>query len=200
MLSALTKNIQYGLATSGAYCLALCAVGSLLLPPSSMPVAALEYTDRSVAESQPTFQLIEGKPVRIVVPGSDIDIVLDEGYYSPTDESWTLSDTHAQFAMMSVLANNHSGNTFVYGHGTDSIFGNLSTRPPIEGSVAILYTAEGYVFEYEFDSSRSVTPTETSALDYSGPPVLTIQTCTGTFSEWRTMYRFGFKQAYKLAT
>lgn len=199
MFDTWTKHLRYGFMASGAYCLALCGVGSLLLPPSSTPVAALEAAAPAVVDTAPVFQLVEGKPVRIVVPGSGIDIALDEGYYNAADGSWTLSDTHAQYAMMSVLANNHSGNTFIYGHGTDTVFGGLSTTPPTEGSVAVVHTAEGHVFEYEFESSRSVTPTETSVLDYTGPPVLTVQTCTGAFSEWRTLYTFGLLRVHEAA-
>lgn len=196
MLAAWIQNIRYGLMASGVYCLALYAVGSLLLPPSSTPVAAKEMATLSQEATvvEPSFQLITGKPVRISIPDSGIDVPLDEGLYNASDGSWTLSDTRGQYAMMSTLANNLSGNTFVYGHGTDPVFGKLSTTPPNTSSLAYIYSAEGRVFEYVFQSSRSVTPEETSVLDYSGPSQLMVQTCTGAFSEWRTLYTFSFQR------
>lgn len=193
MLDIWVKNFRYGLLASGMYCLVLSIVGGILVPPAMPPVAALEQpAARERVQKKLAFTLITGKPIRLVVPASGIDIPLDEGFYNTNDGTWTLSDTHAQYAMMSVVANNHSGNTFVYGHGTDQVFGRLNTAPPAAGSIASIYTAEGHVFEYLFQNSKSVTPTDTSALDYDGPPILTVQTCSGNFSEWRTMHRFTF--------
>lgn len=143
---------------------------------------------------QPEFVLISGKPVRLVVPASGIDLPVDEGYYDEATGAWTLSSTHAQFAMMSLLANNRSGNTFIYGHGTHTVLGKLVTTPPTSGSIANIYTDNGHIFSYTFQSSRDLPPSDTSVFSYTGPPILTIQTCTGSVSEWRTMYQFTFNK------
>lgn len=142
----------------------------------------------------PEFILVSGKPVRIVIAASNIDLPIDEGYYSPEDGSWTLSSDHAQYAMMTTLANNASGNTFIYGHGTDQVFAKLATSPPAAGSQAIIYTDNGHILSYTFDASRDLAPDDTSVFDYEGPSILTIQTCSGAVSEWRTMYQFSFNK------
>lgn len=142
----------------------------------------------------PAFIPISGKPVRLVIPDSNIDLPIDEGFYNETDGSWTLSDFHLQYAMMTMLANNHTGNTFIYGHATDRVLGTLTRQTPTVGSLAQVYTDNGHIFTYKFQSSRSLTPDDTSIFSYSGPPILTVQTCTGSVSEWRTMFTFTFEK------
>ncbi|MNH26302.1 Sortase family protein [compost metagenome] len=127
-----------------------------------------------------------------MITDSNIDLPINEGFYNEADGSWTLSDFHLQYAMMTMLANNHSGNTFVYGHATDQVLGPLVQNPPAVGSLAQIYTDNGHVFTYAFQSSRTLTPNDTSIFSYSGPPILTVQTCTGSISEWRTMFTFTF--------
>lgn len=143
--------------------------------------------------AEPKFILISGKPIRIVIAELGIDLPVDEGNYNSADGSWTLSENHAQYAMMTVLANNHSGNTFIYGHGTDQVFGRLGNSPPSVGSVALVYTDNGHVFSYSFQYLANVPPEDTSVFNYQGPPILTVQTCTGAVSEWRTMFHFKFE-------
>jgi len=140
-------------------------------------------------------KVISGTPVRIVIASSGIDLPLDQGDYNPADDSWTLSETHAQFAVMSSLPNNHAGMTFVYGHGTDAVFGKIGTNHPPAGTTAELYTDNGHIFTYTLQTVKDYEPTDTSLLDNTatGSPRLVVQTCTGIFSEWRTMFIFSFK-------
>jgi sortase (surface protein transpeptidase) len=136
--------------------------------------------------------LISGQPVRVVMPTSAIDIPLDPGYYNPNSETWTLSGYRAQFDMNSSLANNIGGDSFIYGHNNDFVFGSLRHNTPQTGAIAYIYTSNGHIFQYSFSQVYSIGPTDTSVLFNSGPPTLTIQTCTGSLNEWRTMYVFNF--------
>lgn len=135
---------------------------------------------------------IAGRPVRIVIPASNVDLPVDEGYYDSSSNSWTLSGYHAQFAMISTLANNVAGDTFIYGHNNNYVFGALRHVMPAVDARALIYTDNGHIFVYKFQKSFSLAPSDTSVLSYSGPPIMTIQTCTGSINEWRTMYRFDF--------
>lgn len=198
------QKLNFFLTTGGLYLGTICfvyyivvaAIVTPILPPH-IATTVIEQPKKSApppVKQQPEFVLISGKPVRLVVPASGIDLPVDEGYYNDATGTWTLSSSHAQFAMMTLLANNHSGNTFIYGHGTDRVLGQLISKPPTIGSIAEIYTDNGHVFTYTFQSSRDMTPTDTSVFSYSGPPILTIQTCTGPVSEWRTMYQFAFNK------
>ena len=164
-------------------------------PPSASAESILKpkpTVSKSAVAPQPP--LVSGKPVRIVIPASGVDLPVDEGHYNPTDDSWTLSGLRAHFAMMSSPANNRGGVTFVYGHNNNNVFGALRHVTPMPGAVAQVYTDNGHIFEYVFETSANVTPADTSALQYQGPPILTILTCTGSINEWRTLYKFNFSR------
>jgi len=150
------------------------------------PVSALAVQHQAV---------ISGRPVRIAIPASGVDLPIDPGYYNVATGEWTLSGYRAQFAVSSALANNAAGDTFIYGHNNNYVFGALRHHTPLPDSPAIIYTDTGHVFTYIFVGSTSFVPDDTSALTYSGPPMLTIQTCTGSLNEWRTMYRFRLEEA-----
>lgn len=135
-----------------------------------------------------------GRPMRLVIPGSSIDIPVNEGYYDSADNSWTLSGYYAQFAMISTLANNIGGETFIYGHNNDFVLGALRHKTPAPGATALLYTDNGHIFSYSFQSATSLGPSDTAVLNYAGPPILMIQTCTGSLNEWRTEYTFAFSK------
>ena len=139
-------------------------------------------------------KVISGKPNRIVISTAGIDLPIDDGTYDPATNTWTLSKTHAQFAVMTAPANDHAGTTFVYGHGTDAVFGKIGTNRPPAGTVAQLYTDSNHIFFYTLQVVRDYQPTDTSLLDDTadGPPRLIIQTCTGALSQWRTMFIFTF--------
>jgi LPXTG-site transpeptidase (sortase) family protein len=133
---------------------------------------------------------VTGRPVRIVIPTANIDLQIDKGEYNPNDNSWTLSNKNAQFAMPTSLANNQSGNTFIYGHNSKAVFGTLPKVKP--GDKATVYTDEHRTFTYTFVDAENVKPEDTSVLLYKGPPIMTIQTCSGSLNEWRRMFTFKF--------
>lgn len=183
------------------YLLTIGVVGYALQPSRllSTPVQAQQH--KPTIKHEPVtsrFVLISGEPVRIVIPDYGIDLPVDEGTYNESG-AWTLSDTRAQFALISAPANNAGGNTFIYGHGTDAVFGKLGTTIPAPGTIAKIHTANGYVFTYRFAEAHNLTAADTWVFDdvTSGPPHLTVQTCTGSFSEWRTMFTFAFEKVEK---
>jgi sortase (surface protein transpeptidase) len=152
----------------------------------------LTKTTRTELEADQVIKVIAGLPVRVVIPASAIDIPVDPGYYNPDTDTWTLSGYRAQFDMSSMLANNTGGDSFIYGHNNDFVFGSLRHTTPQIGAIAYVYTANGHIFQYSFSQVYSIGPTDTSVLFAGGPPTLTIQTCTGSLNEWRTMYIFNF--------
>lgn len=170
------------------------AVGFTLLAlrpaPSVASADSILKSQVQVARELPP--LIMGKPTRLVIPDSGIDLTVEDGIYNPSDKSWTLSGYNAHYALFSYLANNRSGMTFIYGHNNNSVFGALRRVTPTAGAKALIYADNGRIFEYSFESSASVTPNDTSILKYQGPPILVIMTCTGTLNEWRTIYKFNF--------
>lgn len=170
--------------------------GWYLLQPSSTSKNIAHAAPKNVQPTKvtPKIAAVSGKPVSIVIPAANIDLPVTDGHYSELDGSWTLSDTNAQFATITMPPNNISGNTFIYGHGTDPVFARLANTPLAIGAQALIYTDNGHIFSYLYQSTREITPDDTSVFDYEGPPILTIQTCTGMFSEWRSLYQFSFEK------
>ena len=146
--------------------------------------------------NSPYKKIMAGLPSRIVLPDLGIDLPIDPGFYNPADKSWTLSGYRTHYAMVTTLPNNHDGNTFIYGHNNKYVFGPVKSIQP--GQKALVYTQNNYIFTYSYVSTVGVEPDDTSVFDYSGPPILTIQTCSGNWNEVRQMYTFKFQNFNKL--
>lgn len=139
--------------------------------------------------------IVIGKPVRIVIPSLNITLAIDEGNYNPADASWILSDYNAQFAMPTHLANDQTGNTLVYGHNSKHVFGPLKQLQP--GAVVEILTDNNHLFYYKLQSVHSIQPDDVSIFAYEGPPILTLQTCSGNWNELRTMSTFTLERVVK---
>lgn len=145
----------------------------------------------AITQAMPA-RIIAGSPIRVVLPDSGIDLQVDRGVYDKESNSWTLSGYNAQFAEVTALANNYSGNTFIYGHNNKYVFGHIKNIQP--GQKALIYTDNNHVFSYSYVSTVGVDPSDTSVLDYRGPSILTIQTCSGNWNEVRQLYKFKFQK------
>lgn len=135
--------------------------------------------------------LISGKPIRIHIPRIGINLSIIEGDYDPRANAWTLTEDKAQFARMTDMANNESGNTFIYGHNTAAVFAPLASLKA--GDKAIITTSNGRNFTYVFNGQKLVNPDTTSILATSQKPIMTLMTCEGIFSEARRVAIFDFK-------
>lgn len=162
----------------------------LSLPASPVTVAIKNNSTPNVTEV-PT---IAGKPVRIIVPARNIALPVIDGYYNQKTGDWTLTNDKAQFATVTSLANNKAGSTLIYGHDTSRVFKRLEQLQP--GDEAQVVTDDGHVFVYRYRSGVDVKPTDTSILHYSGPAVLTLQTCSGSWSQNRKLMTFDFVEVH----
>lgn len=133
-------------------------------------------------------QVISGTPTKIALPSLGLDITVDPGIYNSIDHTWTLSPSHAHFAEPSMPPNNKQGNTLIYGHNNDYVFGLL--RNIHAGDTAIITADNGHRFYYSFVSAENVKPDNMIVFQYQGPPTLVIQTCTGNWNEWRKLSTF----------
>ena len=154
-------------------------------PISSEPIALA--APRQKVEPAP-LNINLGIPNRIVVEGVGIDLPVRTGSYDAANQTWTLDTSSAFYADRSVPVNDSNGTTLVYGHAQWGLFARL---PEIsEGATAQVYTDSGKVFSYIFQSTRQVTPDDTSVFVNSGAPTLALQTCSGPFDTYRTLVSF----------
>jgi hypothetical protein len=193
------QKARYGANLGAIYLLTIAFAWYAVHPHTTFKSVAITKAEQRphLIAAKPGVTEISGLPIRIVIPGSSwnglvVDLPVDQGYYDSASNSWTLSGRHAQFAMVSSLANNVGGDTYIYGHNNDYVFGALRHVTPTVGAIALLYTSNGHIFSYKFVSATNVAPDITSVLKYQGPPIMTIQTCTGSLNEVRTLYRYAF--------
>lgn len=137
----------------------------------------------------PAQSRIEGTPVELAIPSLDMVLPIIPGTYNELTRTWTLTTDKVQFANITPPPNNEGGNTFLYGHYRKNVFANLHNIAP--GDIATIKTENGRTFYYRYVSSRIVDPTDSEdVFNYSGKPIVTIQTCTGLFYEKRQLFTF----------
>lgn len=136
---------------------------------------------------------IKGTPNHIELPAVGISLEVIPGYYNKTTQAWTLSNTQAMYATVTAPANNHDGNTFIYGHNKPAVFYKLLQIKV--GDQAIVTTSNGHRFAYKMVSRRDVKPNDGSLFTYQGPPILTLQTCSGFWYQNRSLFVFDLVEA-----
>lgn len=166
---------------------------SVLAAPgqTTAAVAPVETKPEPVAP-----KTISGHPIRVEAPTVGVDMPVVDGFYDAVANEWTLYDDKAQFGAMTSEPNDNSGQTFIYGHATQRVFGKLLNMKA--GEETYVYSSNGYKFTYKLKETQTVTPTNTGILNYNGGPRLLLQTCVGTFSESRKFLIFDFVKVEKI--
>jgi LPXTG-site transpeptidase (sortase) family protein len=178
----------YGIIT----CANVLIIGMFFLVSTPAPVLAVYHPP--VHHLKPKV-IIQGIPIRVVVPSVGIDLPIQIGIYNPIDSSWTLGTDSAFYANASVPANNNNGTTLIYAHAQTGLFGELTAIQP--GATAQVYTNSGAVFSYTYQSLQEVDPSDTSIFSVNTLPTLTLQTCTGDWSQYRALYSFTLTEVSK---
>lgn len=188
----------------GLIVLGLIGIVPMLFNNDNVAVAANQSASAQVAapitevkKQDPVApQTISGHPVRIVASTVGVDMPVVDGFYDSTTGGWTLYSDKAQFAAMTTEPNNTSGQTFIYGHATQRVFGKLLNMHV--GDQVDVYTSNGYKFTYTLKQTEVVTPQNTSILGYTGSPRLLLQTCVGAWSENRKFFILDFTSVEKV--
>ncbi len=131
---------------------------------------------------------LQGKPSRLLIPRLGLDLQVADGTYNAKSKTWTLSKDKAHYALITALANNQAGNTFIYGHNRREVFANLSRLQP--GDMVVVHTDNGHTFTYSFRSAYDTNPNDDSLFAYHGKPILTMQTCSGIWYQNRRLFTF----------
>lgn len=185
----------------------LCSAGVAIVTPLGLSWVEQRQAAATAPVSQQPFVsntppalpdkpgVIKGTPRHITIKSLGIDVTVADGSYDARTNQWTLNEDSAFYATPTNPINSDSGNTFIYGHATQKIFGNL---PRIQKDAEVTVTTDnGYVFTYTYVTKETVKPTDVAALEYSGKPRLTLQTCTGFWNQTREMVYFELKDYYK---
>ncbi len=151
---------------------------------------------QAAPQPNPGPTLVQGKPAKLIIKSLNMNLKVVDGIYNQNNGSWTLSLDKAHFALPSVMPNNESGNTLIYGHYRPEVFAYLHLIQP--GAKAQIITENGYIFSYTFTGSKNYNPSDTSIFAYQGPPQLTIQTCSGSWFQNRQLFTFKYNGYKKL--
>lgn len=142
----------------------------------------------SVAPAVSDPEALRGTPVRLLIPEIGIDNQIIPGVFDSQTGQWTLTLDKVQHAVMTYEPNNAEGLTFLYGHNRRAVFAKLPSIK--EGALAEIKTDNGLTFRYKFTGSVTTNPEDIALFDYSGQPMLVLQTCTGLFYQNRELFSF----------
>ena len=137
--------------------------------------------------------VIEGTATRIQIPSLHLDLPVIDGYYNKQAKTWTLTEDKVQYATTTPENNNQEGNTFLYGHYRRGVFETLHTIQP--GAQVIITTDNNHTFTYRYRSAYVTNPNDDSLFKYQGPPIMTIQTCSGAWYQNRQLFVFDLVSA-----
>lgn len=135
---------------------------------------------------------VTGRPSRLQILSLGIDLVVADGRYNEKTKTWTLSKDKAHYAIGTPPLNNKEGNTFIYGHNRKEVFQKLSR---IKKGAEVVVTADnGKQFVYQFVSAYETHPNDDTLFSYEGPPILTLQTCSGMWYQNRQLFTFNLTE------
>src|SRR5437660_671293 len=102
------KHVRFFSSAAIIYAMTIAFAAYVLQPVRhpSRPAVLASSVQASRASLVSRTGEIAGRPVRLSIPDSGIDLPVDPGYYDSASQSWTLSGYRAQFAMISTPANN----------------------------------------------------------------------------------------------
>lgn len=184
-------KVRYYFSVSALYALTLFFAFSAFGLPNTWKgekQQTIVHAEPRVPKPKKKIIVTSGKPVRILIPRIGIDLPVSDGAFNPADNSWTLSDNQAHFALPSVVPNDYSGNSLIYGHNYGWVFGKLQSLSA--GDTMQLFADNGHIFTYVYEGSTALSPDDTSVFTSKGYPTVTVQTCTGRWNEIRQMHRF----------
>ncbi len=175
------------------------AVVSMFVAISQTPPVVAMY--QSVPIFSPVVKkqikpIKSGIPNQLVIESLGIDLDVGVGSYNPKTGDWTVDATRAFYADVSMPLNDYLGTTLIYGHAQWPVFGNLHSIQP--NSKAILYTNNGYIFSYVYQSMQQVLPSDTSVFRNNGDPILVLQTCSGAWDAYRSLFTFKLESVGKI--
>lgn len=138
---------------------------------------------------------LKGVPNRIVVPSLSIDLPVVSQSYSQALKTWPVAATTANYATETAQINNLKGQTLIYGHNNQVVFGPLLSIEP--QAQAFVYTANGHIFEYEYSGSQDISPSQVGviAIMAKAPAGLNLITCDGAFYQYRHVMNFKLTRA-----
>lgn len=136
-----------------------------------------------------------GIPRSLLIPEINLNLAVKNGEFS-SNGTWTLDNTHAFYAVQSMPLNVSQGTTLIYGHNISAVFKRLTELKP--GAVLQITTENNLLFTYEYSFVSEVDPSNVSVFSATNSPNVTLQTCSGPWDQYRSMYTFRYKSVEQI--
>lgn len=136
-----------------------------------------------------------GVPIKLSISELGLSLGVQKGQFN-VDGSWTLDDSNAFYAVGSMPLNTAQGTTLIYGHNIDPVFKRLHNLKP--GATLKIITENHLEFTYEYSFVSQVEPTDISVFNVNNAPNVTLQTCSGPWDQFRSMYTFRYKSVERI--
>ena len=207
-LFAIVKNPKLRLYFLGAFIYVV--IASIIL----IPVIKREHTEQVVKaqlsqtlkqNQKKNYQMprVSGTPVSISISRLGINLPIAPGEYNPRTHTWTLNSrdvfTDNNIDPNPIISTEQARTTFLYGHDIPGVL--VKTSELVFGDRMTLTTNNGYAFNYYYDNSAVVAPTDTSIINQpnTGDPV-ELMTCTGIWYQSRHVMYFRLLSVNKVTS
>lgn len=198
MAGALRHKLAFHASVALLNISAVAAVGFAHLLPAlePRPVVAAPPPVAQPAPAPVKPAIKSGIPVRVAAPSVDVDLPVKNGTYNAATGTWTLGYDSAYYATPTVPVNTGGGTTLIYGHDLPGIFHALHQLQP--GAQLAVYTDNGFIFRYRLERVQQVSPQDVTSLRSNGRPTVLLQTCSGIWSQYRTLFSFRLTSVERL--
>lgn len=129
-----------------------------------------------------------GTPKEIIMPSINTALQINAGNYTPEKDSWNISDHAAFFAQESAPLMSEKGNTIIYAHNKDILFGNINKLGP--GDVITIKDDNNISHNFEYLSKIEVSPRDPSVFYELEDYKLVLLTCSGLLDQNRLLVFF----------
>ncbi len=150
---------------------------------------ATERVENAISEYSDKQSLKD--PAELSIPRISLYKSIEPGIYDTTQDKWNVSADHPHFATVSMQPNIFGGNTVIYAHNSDDLFGHLD-KLQSDDTVQVKLK-NGKTFIYEYSSSKEVSPLDVSIFTNNGSHQLVLLTCTGKKNSMRRVVFLNLK-------
>lgn len=132
---------------------------------------------------------VNTQPTAIAVPQLSLSLPVELGVYNNKNATWSISDKAAYYAQPTSRLTNTGGQTVLYAHNKNNLFGKIKQLNP--GGIVVITDDKNQQWIYTLQSSKKVSPANTEVM-YETPasPKLVLITCDGLFDEYRKLLYF----------
>ncbi len=127
-------------------------------------------------------------PAALSIPNIQLEVLIEDGQYDQESDSWNISDSFAYYAKESQPLSSKLGNTVIYAHNKNHLFGNLRDLSP--GDTAEIIDANGFSYQFTYQTNIETSPKDTSVFYSDDFHQLVLITCSGFFDQYRSLYFF----------